>query len=112
MLYGFELFQELRNKLPDKEIIEVYPYSIVKKISPGCMHKSTSEGYEKQLQAVAKATDFDPQKLACELKMSVGGSCHDRLDTFMSAWVASLPEEKRDCYGSSSNLDDAIWIPK
>ena len=38
------------------------------------------------------------------------GSAHDKLDAFMAAWVASLPEDDVVPCGDPPN--DVIWIPK
>jgi hypothetical protein len=35
---------------------------------------------------------------------------HDRVDAYSAAWVASLSEQERICFGDPEK-DDAIWIP-
>jgi hypothetical protein len=111
MLYGFELFKALRLR-GAYEVIEVYPYSIVRTLLPSCAHKSTPDGYGQQLVAVAKATNWMPAKLELALRENVAGSKHDRLDAFMAAWVASFPKEERQAYGNTNNPHDAIWVPR
>jgi predicted nuclease with RNAse H fold len=111
MLYGFEIFKLLRERR--FEVIEVFPYSIVRALLPTCMHKSTKEGYADQLKAIAERTGWggDPPSLEKTLEDRVSGSRHDRLDAFMAAWVASLDPKDREAHGDAANLDDAIWVP-
>jgi predicted nuclease with RNAse H fold len=110
MLYGFELFRELR-ATNAYDVIEVYPYSIVRPFVGDCPPKATPEGYQRQLEAIASKTSWTPADLELALKQSVSGSKHDRLDAFMAAWVASLSAEGRLAYGNKNDPDDAIWVP-
>ena len=110
MLFGFELFASLRSGLR-AEVIEVYPFAIVRALLPTCEHKSTEQGYRDQLVAVAARTGWEPQNLEARLKATVPGNRHDRLDAFMAAWVASLPLEQRRAFGNAQLSDDAIWVP-
>jgi predicted nuclease with RNAse H fold len=110
MLFGFELFASLKSELR-AEVIEVYPYSIIRALLPACEHKSTEQGYRDQLVAVAARTGWEPQNLEARLKATVPGSRHDRLDAFMAAWVASLPPEGRRALGDAQRPDDVIWVP-
>jgi hypothetical protein len=110
MLFGFELFTQLRSDL-GAEVIEVYPFAIVRHLLPMCAHKSTDRGYRDQLAAVASRTGWDPQKLEARLEAAVSGSRHDRLDAFMAAWVASLAPDRRRAFGDEQCPDDAIWVP-
>ena len=48
MLFGFELFSSLRAGL-GIEVIEVYPFAIVRALLSACQHKSTEQGYRDQL---------------------------------------------------------------
>ena len=110
MLFGFELFSSLRVGL-GIEVIEVYPFAIVRALLPACAHKSTEKGYQDQLIEVAKRTGWKPQDLEAKLRATGSGSRHDRLDAFMAAWVASLPRERRRAIGDAERPDDAIWVP-
>ena len=110
MLFGFELFTSLKSDL-EAEVIEVYPFTIVRALLPACEHKSTEEGYRDQLIAVSARTGWEPEKLEARLKATVPGSRHDRLDAFMAAWVASLPPGERRTFGNARRPDDAIWVP-
>jgi predicted nuclease with RNAse H fold len=110
MLYGFELFASLRNGLA-VEVIEVYPFAIIRALLSACEHKSTEQGYRDQLAGVAARTGWEPQALEAKLKATVSGSRHDRLDAFMAAWVASLPSEQRRAFGDAQRSDDPIWVP-
>jgi hypothetical protein len=110
MLFGFELFASIRSGLK-AEVIEVYPFAIVRALLPACQHKTTEQGYRDQLAAVAARTGWEPQKLEARLKATAPGSRHDRLDAFMAAWIASLPPERRRAFGDARRPDDAIWVP-
>jgi predicted nuclease with RNAse H fold len=110
MLFGFELFSSLRSGL-GIEVIEVYPFAIVRALLSACEHKSTEQGYRDQLVAVAARTGWRPQDLEAKLRATVPGSRHDRLDAFMAAWVATLPRQQRRAIGDAEQPDDAIWVP-
>ena len=110
MLFGFELFAQLRTRFT-AEVIEVYPFAIVRALLPACAHKSTDQGYREQLKAVAARTGWESQGLEARLKATVRGARHDRLDAFMAAWVASLPSDRRRAFGDAQRPDDAIWAP-
>ncbi len=111
MLFGFELFASLRARL-GVEVVEVYPFAIVRALLPNCLHKSTEQGYRDQLAAVDAYTGWEPHNLEANLRATVAGSRHDRLDAFMAAWVASLPEGRRCAFGDRGQPDDAIWVPR
>ena len=110
MLFGFELFTSLKRDLR-AEVIEVYPFAIVRALLPAREHKSTEEGYRDQLNAVSAGTGWEPRALEERLKATVPGRRHDRLDAFMAAWVASLPRRRRRAFGNAQQSDDAIWVP-
>lgn len=110
MLFGFELFAALRETL-EGEVVEVYPFAIVRALLPACRHKSTEQGYRDQLVAVASRTGWEAGDLEARLHTTVAGSRHDRLDAYMAGWVASLPLEKRRAFGDPDRPDDAIWVP-
>lgn len=111
MLYGFEIFEALRAAVTS-EVIEVYPYAIVRALMPACPHKSTLEGYSQQLNAIAAVTGWTPTELDRALQHAVPGAKHDKLDAFVAAWVASLPKPRRRAYGNEGDLNDAIWVPR
>jgi predicted nuclease with RNAse H fold len=111
MLFGFELFAALRSTL-GAEIIEVYPYAIVRALLPSCEHKSTERGYLDQLTAVAGRSGWEARRLEAELRATVHGTRHDRLDAYMAAWVASLAPERRRAYGNPRLPNDSIWVPR
>jgi hypothetical protein len=110
MLFGFQLFARLRRGLK-AEVIEVYPFAIIRALLQSCEHKSTERGYRAQLAAVAASTGWDPEILEERLRVAVAGRRHDRLDAFMAAWVASLSPERRHVLGDAQRSDDAIWVP-
>jgi len=106
MLAGFALFRELAQAY---ECIEVYPHAIAGALGCSGVHKSRREGFEAQLAATAEATGWRTGELRAALSRQGYGSRHDKLDAFMSAWVASLPESRRTAHGVPP--DDAIWVP-
>lgn len=106
MLVGFALFAVLRKRY---ECIEVFPQAIVHRLGVSSQHKSTTDGLGKQLEAVARHTGWPTAGES--LAALCFGSQHDRLDAYLSAWVASLPlGERRAC--GDPDADDVIWIPE
>ena len=106
MLVGFELFQTLCQKW---ECIEVFPQAIVKTLGAGKIHKSKIEGLIKQLSAISGFTGW-PEAISKSCLNDIGfGSFHDKLDAYLSAWVASLNMNEREPIGSPPN--DVIWVP-
>lgn len=110
MQYGFRLFEELR-KVQQPRLIEVYPHAIIRSFASKVAHKATREGYEGQLELIAKATGWRGDELNCRLRQTVPGMPHDKLDAFMAAWVASLEEPKRCAFGDKCDPDNSIWVP-
>ena len=109
MLLGFALNERLSKVA---ECIEVYPHATVKQLGVADIHKSKGKQAELQLSAMSHHTDWpktDDDWFEAD-KMCLG-PMHDKVDAYSAAWVASLPEEKRVCYGEADK-GDAIWIPK
>jgi hypothetical protein len=108
MLIGFALFDEL--KTVGYECIETYPQAIVYELQCFAKHKSTVEGFTGQIDSAAKVSGYssrdDFQK---DLEPMGYGSRHDKLDAFLSAWVASLQESQEKVFGDKPN--DAIIVP-
>jgi hypothetical protein len=106
MLVGFALFKVLSSNY---ECIEVFPQATVAALGISGVHKSKREGLDAQLAGVTKATGW----LCCDRTLTLDkigyGSRHDKLDAYLSAWVASLPDHQRKPCGEAS--DDVIWIP-
>jgi hypothetical protein len=48
--------------------------------------------------------------MAKELSGIGFGHQHDRIDAYLSAWVASLEDQDREALGKPP--DDVIWIPR
>jgi len=106
MLVGFELFQTLR---AEWECLEVFPQAIARALGASEIHKSKSEGLIKQLTAVASYTGW-PNTISKSCLKDIGfGRFHDKLDAYLSCWVASLDLNKREAIGSPPN--DVIWVP-
>jgi len=108
MLAGFSLFRELQKQY---KCIEVFPQAIAHAMGVSAIHKSKKTGYAVQLDALAQLTGWQsPLHLADVLKECGSGASHDRLDAFMSAWVAYLSSVgKAQALGVEP--DDVIWIP-
>jgi hypothetical protein len=107
MVVGFALFKSLRREW---ECLEVFPQAIVHAMGVAGAHKSSQNGYEGQLAAAARNTGVTTSQLASELKVACFGARHDRLDAYLSAWVAALDSHGREAFGVPP--DDAIWVPK
>ncbi len=107
MLVGFSLFEVLSTRY---ECIEVFPQAIANVLQSAKDHKTTSEGIEAQLDAIAIQTGWPTDaKTRLEFESISYGSRHDKLDAYMSAWIASLSEEERKPCGEPP--DDVIWVP-
>jgi hypothetical protein len=107
MLVGFELFRTLGQRY---ECIETYPQSIVHELKCAGRHKSTEQGLQGQMDEAAKLFGVSTTEMRAKLLAMGYGSAHDRLDAFLSAWVASLDEKDRKGFGTPP--DDVIWVPK
>ena len=98
MLVGFALFKRLRQEW---DCLEVFPQAIVHAMGVAGAHKSSDRGYEGQLAAAARNTGVTISQLASELKTACFGSRHDRLDAYLSAWVAALDSHERRAFAVS-----------
>ena len=107
MLVGFALFEEL-SKLA--ECIEVFPQAIVRAIGSGDVHKFKEEGLGAQISAAARSTGWSSaEEFEPSLESLGHGPRHDKLDAYLSAWVASLDEGDRVACGVPPH--DVIWVP-
>ena len=106
MLVGFALFQRLRHEW---DCLEVFPQAIAAALGASAIHKRTAEGQLAQLAAVAKCTRWPSPPSLTALDGIGHGARHDRLDAYLSAWIASLPEPERRAAGEPPN--DVIWLP-
>lgn len=107
MLVGFDLFRILERQY---ECIETYPQAIVRVLKCASHHKSTAQGLQSQLDEAAKLIGITTTDLRAKLLTMGFGSAHDRLDAFLSAYVASLDEKDRKAFGNPPH--DSIWVPK
>ena len=109
MLLGFALNEGLSKVA---ECIEVYPHATVKQLGVADIHKSKGNQAELQLSAMSHYTGWPRNNDDWE---QAGNMClgpmHDRVDAYSAAWVASLSEQERICFGDPEK-GDAIWIPK
>lgn len=107
MLVGFALFEELANVAP---CLEVFPQATVRAIGSGHVHKSRAGAVDEQLRAASAFTGWPDGTRDESLTDCVWGSAHDRLDAYLSAWVAALDEGQRVALGTPPH--DAIWVPR
>lgn len=107
MLVGFALFCRLR---AEWECLEVFPQAIAAVLHVNKIHKSKPEGLLAQLCAVSEHTGWPDPATPTALANIAYGSDHDKLDAYMSAWIASLPPDRREAIGVPP--DDAIWVPR
>jgi len=106
MIVGFELFKRLRKEW---ECLEVFPHAIAVTLDSAKIHKSKSDGLLCQLSAAARFTGWPEIVRKSSLIDIAYGSLHDRLDAYLSAWVASLNDNQREPIGTPPN--DVIWVP-
>lgn len=108
MQVGFGLYEELQNVA---ECIEVYPQATVREMDAGVNHKFKSNAVQRQLRTAACYTGWPSGDDTEPDLQEIGyGKNHDRLDAYLSAWVAALDEGDRTAYGTPP--DDVIWIPR
>lgn len=107
MLVGFALFAKLRH---DWECLEIYPQAIAKVIGASDLHKTRAGGIEAQVNAMARHTQWPPASERKHLLPIAFGHHHDNLDSYLAAWVASLPPDQRLPFGAPPN--DVIWVPR
>ncbi|MCC5795433.1 MAG: DUF429 domain-containing protein [Chromatiales bacterium] len=107
MLAGFELFSQLGRFA---ECREVYPHAIAVALAASRSHKSAPGAALAQLMAASRYTGWPhPETAMRELRVIGKGNDHDRVDAYLSAWVASL--EESELYASGAPPDDVIWVP-
>ncbi len=106
MLVGFALFKRLRQEW---ECLEVFPQAIAAVLDAHHVHKSRCDGLLAQLKAVGRHTRWPVKAEVVSLAHIGFGSYHDRLDAYLSAWVASLKDSDRVPIGCPP--DDVIWVP-
>lgn len=108
MLFGFELFKVLSSE--GWPCLEVYPQATVRSLGGCGLHKRKAGAVLEQLTAAAAHTGWPPQPDLAALRRIAYGSLDDCLDAYLSAWVASLPEDAREALGEPP--DDVIWRPR
>ena len=109
MLLGFALSERLSKVA---ECIEVYPHATVNQLGVADIHKSKGNQAELQLSAMSHYTGWPRiNEDWVQVSNMCLGPMHDRADAYSAAWVASLPEQNRICFGDPEK-GDAIWIPK
>lgn len=108
MLAGFALFRALAREI---ECIEVYPQAAAWALGVNTATKLKHAGLQVQLHAITQRTGWPNGRLGEPTLAETGyGSKHDRLDAYLSTWIASLPEEGREPCGEAPH--DVIWIPR
>jgi hypothetical protein len=101
MLVGFALFERLEQ---DFDCLEVFPSAVVRSFDSAIPHKSTADGYRRQVAILRRGVRVDDGALAD----SSFGNRHDRLDALLSVWVASAEATHRIPLGDGQR--DTIWI--
>ncbi len=108
MLVGFRLFEELAEVA---ECIEVFPQATARVLGAASVHKGKAGGVEAQLAEAARHTGWPGNDPADPAFSDIGfGPAHDRLDAYLSAWVAALEESDRIPFGEAPG--DVIWTPR
>ncbi|MBD3586232.1 DUF429 domain-containing protein [Salinimonas sp. HHU 13199] len=108
MLLGFALNERLSKVA---ECIEVYPHATVKQLGVANIHKTKKNQAECQLSAMSHCTGWPKAESDwAQVDKICLGPMHDKVDAYSAAWVASLPEQDRICFGDAQK-GDAIWIP-
>jgi hypothetical protein len=88
----------------------VFPQAIVRVAGSGHRHKSAPGAVHEQLVVASRYTGWPTEgSTAAVLDEIAWGTPHDRLDAYLSSWVASLPESERTAFGRPPA--DAIWVP-
>lgn len=87
------------------------PKATVCALGVGEVHKSQPGVAERQLYEASCHTGW-PSNNESETRFEdiAYGSAHDRLDAFLSAWVAALSTSDRIAFGRPP--DDVIWAPR
>jgi len=108
MSVGFRLFSELKKIAP---CIEVFPQATARVVGSGQIHKSQAGGVDAQLATIAKHTGWPGSREGeTDFYDIAFAPAHDRLDAYLSAWVAALEEPDRVAFGTPPN--DVIWTPR
>ncbi|MEO7271074.1 MAG: DUF429 domain-containing protein [Vicinamibacterales bacterium] len=108
MLFGFELFRVVASE--GWPCIEVYPQATVRCLAGCGLHKKKPGAVLEQLSAASTHTGWPVPPTTAALRRIAYGSLDDCLDAYLSAWVASLPEEDREPLGDPPH--DVIWRPR
>lgn len=88
----------------------MFPQAIAAVLGCREVHKSRRHGLIAQLTAAGARTGWPSQPgIECLADIAYGSS-HDRLDAYLSAWIASLEESDREAIGRPPH--DAIWVPR
>lgn len=108
MIAGFQLFERLSDLAP---CIEVFPQATARVLGARETHKFKQGGVSVQLSEAARHTGW-PGGASTDTRFEdiAFGPAHDRLDAYLSAWVAALPPEDRIAFGDPP--DDVIWAPR
>ena len=111
MLAGFQIWRALTAAFAETEFLETHPHAISVRLKAAKPKKSSAAGFQSRLNAVCRLTGWEStDDLKHRLQKQGYGSSHDKLDAFLSAWVASLARDEREALGQLPN--DAIWVPR
>lgn len=108
MLAGFAIFEKLTDVA---ECLEVFPQATMRMAGSGQIHKSKPGAVDQQLRVASIYTGWPNGTCGDPVLNEIGwGAADDRLDAYLSSWVASLSEKERMAFGRPSG--DAIWVPR
>lgn len=107
MRAGFALFDVLRR---DWDCIETYPQAIARGLKAATVHKRRRHAYETQLAAASAHTGWPVEANDPVVGRIAFGAPDDRVDAYLSCWVASLESEQRNAFGPRDGR--GIWVPR
>jgi hypothetical protein len=108
MIVGFALFRAFGEV---GTCLEVFPQATVRALGTGGVHKLRKRGVEAGLAAAAPHTGWPSGAPDEPLFADIAHApAHDRLDAYLSAWVAALEEPDREGLGIPP--DDVIRVPR
>ena len=107
MLVGFSLFSRLQRAWA---CIEVFPHATAVVLQAAGCRKSDPVGCAERLKAASRHAGWPLPAEVGALRVIGYGARHDKLDAYLSAWIASLEEPEREALGGRPN--DTIWLPR
>lgn len=106
MLVGFSLFRRLQQSW---QCIEVFPHATAVVLKAAGCPKSNPVGCAERLKAASLHAGWPMPAEVVALRVIGYGAAHDKLEAYLSAWIANLEEREREALGGQPN--DTIWLP-